>query len=503
LFGRGGRARLEIGYRRKLTMDDLLAERSLRHVLAAAPANHQAWNELAWIKLRSGEPDLAVEYARRAHELSRRNFEYLNTLGVAYAEASELDLGQKAFRKALKLRPDFVDALVNLAKVLEKQDDLAAALKAYERAYAIQPSFPKLALTLAKIHRQVGMAERAQRLLEKQTAGGEELAMALADCDFERQGEEAAIKRLRAALSEHPDWELARGALAHLLLSTAHWREGWRLYRPPQDLSLPESLAGKRVLLLGEQGIGDVLFFLRFAPALRERGAAITLACEKKLLSILSPGPVLGATREQAENNFDFKFRIGDLPLVLGSEETPPAWPLKVTQEAQLSRLGPAPYLGVTWRAGTDLARRREFGNDPSSLMKAVAPALLGAALRGWPGTVILLQRGARPSDSAEFAAAFQGRFHDLSELGDDLPALLAVLAALDEYVGVSNANVHFLAGLGRTARVLVPYPGEWRWMRREGPSPWFPGFAVYRQPQSRDWGPVLARLRGDLSGTR
>jgi hypothetical protein len=93
--------------------------------------------------------------------------------------------------------------------------------------------------------------------------------------------------------------------------------------------------------------------------------------------------------------------------------------------------------------------------------------------------------------------------FHDCSILGDDLPELLRVLASLDDYVGVSNANMHFLAGLGKTARVLVPYPGEWRWMRRAGQSPWFPGFETYRQPGSRDWTVPLEKLRADLLGAR
>jgi len=124
---------------------------------------------------------------------------------------------------------------------------------------------------------------------------------------------------------------------------------------------------------------------------------------------------------------------------------------------------------------------------------------LLGAALRGWPGTAVLLQRGARPQDGAEFAAGFAAPFHDLSALGEDLRALLAVLSVLDEYVTVSNTNVHLLAGIGRTARVLVPFPAEWRWMRGEGPSPWFPDFPVYRQSVSRDWSGALARLRADL----
>jgi hypothetical protein len=454
--------------------------------------DHRAWNEAAWAKLLAGECELAVEYARRAHQLSRRNVDYLNTLGVAYAEAGELELARTSFMKALKLEPGYVDALVNLAKVLEKRDDLASAAKAYERARALAPAYPKLAVTLTRVKRQLGLAAEARSILENSTAiDAQDLAMGLADCDFELDGEKAASERLRAAVAAHPEWHLARGALAHLLLATAQWRDGWRLYRS----SPPSHLAGRKVLLRGEQGIGDVLFFLRFASALRNRGVAIALACEKKLHSILAAGPVLDEIRVDTGEGLP----IGDLPLLLESEDTPPAWPLAARERAELGKFGPGPYLGVTWRAGTDLARRREIGQDPSALTKALAPQLLGGALRGWPGTVIVLQRGARPGELAQFAAAFQGRFHDLSKLGDDLPGLLAVLAALDDYVGVSNANVHFLAGLGKTARVLVPYPGEWRWMRRPGPSPWFPGFAVYRQARSRDWTAALECLRTDL----
>ena len=129
----------------------------------------------------------------------------------------------------------------------------------------------------------------------------------------------------------------------------------------------------------------------------------------------------------------------------------------------------------------------------------AVPPAELGAALRGWQGTTVLLQRGARAGEAGRFTPAFGAQCHDLSALGEDLPVLLAVLAEIDEYVTVSNTNVHLLAGLGRTARVLIPYPAEWRWMRREGRSPWFPDFPVYRQELSRDWQPALRELRGDL----
>jgi tetratricopeptide (TPR) repeat protein len=469
-------------------------------------ADADAWNALAWSYLQSGRSELGLDAARRAHEASRGNVDYLNTLGVAYAENGELALAEATFRKLLKRKPGWVDAIVNLAKALEKQEALAEALGLYERALAIQPTYPRLATNLARLYRECGgQAQRAAALLERHAnpAEDEDLVLARSSCDLELAGVDAALARLSGALAQHPDWQLARQAFAQMLLSAGRWSEGWREYvwRRPRP-GVPASLAQHtELLLLGEQGLGDVLFFLRFAPLLRGRGTRLTLACEAKLHALLEPGPLLQAIEAPAGAQRGGVW-LGDLPALLECSDTPAAWPLAVTDQrrnqakARLAALGPPPYLAVTWRAGTDVARGREFGAERMSLMKAIPPAELGAALRGWRGTLIALQRGARPGEAAQFGAPF----HDLSFLGDDLPALAAVLAELDEYVTVSNTNVHLVAGLGKTARVLVPYPAEWRWMRREGASPWFPDFPLYRQRQSRDWSGALAALRRDLA---
>jgi tetratricopeptide (TPR) repeat protein len=474
------------------------------------PSDHREWNALAWTYLQSGQNELALDAARRAHEASRGNLDYLNTLGVAYGEMGELALAESSFRKALKRKPVFLEALVNLGKTLEKQERFADSLPLYERALALDQAYPKLATSLARLYRQRGDAARARNLLDRlaRHIEGQDLALALADCDYELAGIGASIDRLSAAVHEHPDWILARNALAHASLADGRWRTGWQEYLSRHALyqsaasvatALPASLAGERILLRGEQGLGDVLFFLRFAPLLKARGAKIGLVCAKKLHGIL--GDALEDVMETPAPGFDRELWLGDLPALLRCEETPPAWPLAVKSEARerLAALGQGPYLAVTWRAGTDTARGREFGTERTSLTKAVPASDLGAALRGWKGTVVLLQRGARVGEAAQFADALGAACHDLSFLGDDLPMLTALLGEIDEYVTVSNTNVHLVAGLRRRARVLVPYPAEWRWMRRDGESPWFPGFPVYRQALSRDWSAALKRLREDL----
>ena len=76
------------------------------------------------------------------------------------------------------------------------------------------------------------------------------------------------------------------------------------------------------------------------------------------------------------------------------------------------------------------------------------------------------------------------------------------MVALIDDYVGVSNTNMHLRAAAGKTARVLVPCPAEWRWMA-SGSSPWFPGFGIYRQALNGRWEDALTALRRDISAAR
>ena len=91
------------------------------------------------------------------------------------------------------------------------------------------------------------------------------------------------------------------------------------------------------------------------------------------------------------------------------------------------------------------------------------------------------------------------GDAHDLSGAQHDLERLLALLDLLDDYVGVSSTAVHLRAGLGRSARVLVPMPPEWRWMTAGAVSPWFPSSRVYRQGVDGSWREALEALAREL----
>ena len=156
-----------------------------------------------------------------------------------------------------------------------------------------------------------------------------------------------------------------------------------------------------------------------------------------------------------------------------------------------LAGFGPPPHIGVTWRAGS---------RDRHRLLYKYAPIeALAGALRPAPGTIVALQRAPDAGEVELLGAALGRPVLDLTALNADLEAMLALVGALDDYVSVSNTNVHLRAALGRTSRVLLPNPPEFRWMARGRESPWFPGTTIYRQGSDADWAPALADLARDL----
>ena len=101
---------------------------------------------------------------------------------------------------------------------------------------------------------------------------------------------------------------------------------------------------------------------------------------------------------------------------------------------------------------------------------------------------------------SDELSRAIGRPVHDFSDLNEDLEGMLALLSLLDDYIGVSNTNVHLRASVGKTTRVLVPSPPDWRWMMNHAPmSAWFPGCPIYRQSLNGDWAGALSSLKRDL----
>ncbi len=523
-----------------------------RDVVALDPNHAEAYFYLGNTFLALSEGEAAVAAFRDA---VRRRPDYLQAhinLGALFEVQENFPAAEASFRGALRLEPGSAELHFNLGNVLQAQEKYTEAVAVYRQALALRPehadTYNNLGNALARLdryeeafgcyndalkleprlaaawnnsgntHARLGRHDEAIAAYARALAINPHYAEALTSLgNVQRhQGKlDEAIVSHRRAIEINPDYADAHFNLAFALLVAGQFHEGWREYvwywrreggqRRPFTPSTwnGEDLADRRVFLHAEQGIGDELFFLRFAPALKRRGAGrVTYRPSRKTASLLARTPVIDevAGPDATPAAEDWVFAVGDLPRLLDMEradQIPSSIPLSPlpaqveTMRRRLAELGPLPYIGVTWRAGTAAKELVLFKESP--LVK------IAQVLRAVPATVLILQRQPQAGDIEAFTKELGRPAHDFSALNEDLEQMLALLALLDDYVGVSNTNMHLRASTGKTARVLVPAPPEWRWMAEGKESPWFPGFAVYRQGYDGDWTMALEELSVDL----
>ena len=404
--------------------------------------------------------------------------------GMALRALGHTAEARRAFEKAQALDPRDAAPVFELGLLLEGQGFPEEALDRYQRAVALRPGFAPARAAAARTRGRLH-------------AGRGDFSAA-ADLFVEARG----------LAPDDPDLPLYA---AQALLLAGRWDEAWPHYarrdsrvafeaagaaagRPYRALPA-EALAGKYVALVAEQGLGDILFFARFAPGLRAFARSVAFTGAPRLASILARTGAFDAVRD-APAAGEIPLLVADLPEALGARLDLFAPSLHAAPEParaaawreRLERLGPRPWIAVTWRSGTPRALSTE------ALSKEAPLENLFAALRAAPGTVLAFQRGIGEGEIARASAALGRPVHDFSHASEDVEDALAVTALADRHVGVSSTNMHLADLAGRTAEVLVPFPPEWRW-RAEGDSPWFPGFRVLRQEAGGSWARALAAL--------
>jgi tetratricopeptide (TPR) repeat protein len=424
------------------------AERLYRQVLAGEPGHAIATHYLGMVAWHRGDLAGAERLMREALAANAAIPDFHNNLGLLLRDTRRLDEAIACYRAALEVDPAWIEAFNNLGLAQESAGRFDDAIAAYREALAREPRF-------AAAHQNLGRALVARG-------------------DY-REG------------WEHYRWRL----LAQGLTATAP---------DAAQARLSVSLKDRAFVLRAEQGLGDVLFFLRFAPELVRRGARLAFRGDARLHPLLERTGLfpLGMDRESApaaglENVF-----VGDLPWLLAADNPvlfPP--PLGIAPQphrverlrGKLSTLGPRPIVALTWRAGTAAP------GPVRTQLKEIAPAVLGEALKGNHATWISVQRLPLAGEREGLSQALGAQVADFSAANDDLEEILALLSVVDEYVGVSNANAHLRAGLGASMKVLVPHPPEWRWGLAGSRSPWFPTIKVLRQAANAGWDAASTRV--------
>lgn len=454
-------------------------------------AIHPAHEMIALLAVRNrrddAEPILQEIVARtpedgRAHEI----------LGDLLIQMGRLQDAEAALHKAIALRPDSLSGLNLMAACLSEQGRMADADAVFRSALTIRPDD---ATTLAN-------------------RGG----LLSAENDSP-----AALEHFRAAIARNPDDPRIRLNHSIALLKAGHTAQGWvehewRLRIPgraslPRDRLMPTltpdlDLSGRRILLTQEEGLGDMLMYMRYLPPLIERGAQVTVRVPDTLAGLVRriPGVHRVINPDHAAPDHDWHCPFVSLPRVFADTQDPMGMPAPYLTAAperirQWRLHVPAngrPNVGLVWAGAPhpDITDAHILDRKRSMRLSDLAP------LADIPGlNLISLQKGPATAEMADMPENM--RLYDPMEDVRDMHDTAALIMSLDVVASVDTSIVHLAGALGRPVILMDRYDNCWRWLSGREDSIWYPTVRIVRQTRPRIWHDVAVRTANILNQLR
>jgi tetratricopeptide (TPR) repeat protein len=456
------------------------ALRFLSQALRVNSGSADAMSNLGLALHATGRFEEAVASYRNALLLAPDHPEILYNLANAFLELGGIDEALASYDDVLAKNPSHVGALVNRGNTLLRFNRPAEAISSYDKALVAMPGHPQILTNRGHALRRLDRPLEALADFEAALVKGPE---------FPEAHFEAAMTRLTLGDFEAGwkgyEWRWKAGALASQR----------RQLRAPLWLG-DAPVSGRTILLHAEQGFGDTIQFIRYAPLLAGRGAKVVCEVQPELQSLLSPFEDIDIiAKGEPLPPFDLHCPLLSLPLAFGTK--PGTIPASVPYlTAPVERLAhwrdrlprERPCAGFVWSGS---ASHKNDGNRSIPLARLVA--LFADPLLA----CFSLQSELRDADR-EVLRGLPNLVHLGGELRD-FADTAAVISLLDVVISVDTSVAHLAGALGKPVVILLPYAADFRWMRGHDDTPWYPTARLLRQPAFGDWDSAIARLVHEL----
>jgi tetratricopeptide (TPR) repeat protein len=486
------------------------AYRLIASALKVQPNSPDALANLAMALSSLKRHDEALKSVDKALTISPGHGDALNNRGNILLELKRPADAIAAFDAVLAKAPRHLQACINRGNALTELGRAAEALADYDLALGIAPGHPLALYNRGNALRLLGRYQEAIAAYDGAVAAMPQHLNAW----LNRGQSLAALNRHQDAISSYgrvlalqPDFADAHFNAAMSFLTLGDYARGfaeyeWRWKRT--GMTVPKAfrhppwlgetpLAGKTIVLHAEQGLGDTVQFVRYAPRLAQMGARVVLEVPQALKELCRglDGVAAVIGRGEPLPPYDAHCPLGSLPLAFKTDvsNVPADIPYLRASEAALQKWRPRLVGLPSLRIALAWSGNASHPNDRNrSLSLAQLEPLLSV-----PGaSFISVQRELRDGDAETLAR--DRRILNLGAELNDFSDTAAVLTLADLVISVDTSVAHLAGALGRPAFVLVPFQPDWRWMLARNASPWYPAMRLYRQTTIGDWESVISR---------
>jgi len=306
-----------------------------------------------------------------------------------------------------------------------------------------------------------------------------------------------ALEWIDKALELNPHHQQAAFTRAITLLLAGRMKEGWEAYESRwrmrghgmRKLEVPwpewNGTNGKRILVYGEQGVGDNLQMMRYAGVMRKRGLEVQALVRKPIQAVFEHSGLFAKVSEITEpfSNFDAHISAFSLPRVMGTTLDNIPYPDGYIPKPPLSEVmeyGPGLNVGIFW-AGAIEYKQNIFRSTHLKQWRDVlnVPGIAWHSLQVGPGEDEALlfpqvKRYPRPDDYLETARR---------------------IAGLDLVITVDTGLAHLVGAMGVPVWILIPHGGDFRWLLDRDDSPWYSSARLFRAKADFEWGPAFEKI--------
>lgn len=479
------------------------AEAKYRGVLDVSPEHADALHLLGTVYFQRGDSRAAKPLIEKAIAANPNAVNFQNTYGMVLRALNRSPEACQAWAKALKMSPGYLDAHNNLGMTLAEMKQFDNAETVLRVGLDEEPDSAMLRTTLGRTLLLKDDVDRAvaefQTVLDTEPAhvnALNNLGVALNLID-DRAGARSAFERALAADPDHVD---AHYNYSHLLLTEGDFENGWRHFEwrlrrrdYGRKFDVPrwdgEPLNGRTVLLWSEQGLGDAVQFIRYAPMVAAQGGTVIVECRKPVIRLFEQVEGISGVFENREAvGYDLHIPMMSLPSVFKSDLDSIPAPVPYVK-----RLEPIPVpaadgalkVGLAWAGNPGYSRDKHR----TRALEEFAP------LADMPNVEFFgLQTGPAGKQEPPPGMVFTDLVEDVLDFHDTARVMLD----LDLVISVDTAMAHLAGALGLPVWVLLYKASDWRWLLDRDDSPWYPTMRLFRCED--DWpalfGDVASALR-------